>query len=225
MTQPRLFSYWRSSAAYRVRLGLAFKGLTADIVPVDLPAGAHREAGFQAINPDGLVPLLQIDGQSLTQSLAILEYLEETRPEPALLPADPVGRARVRAMAQWIACEIHPLNNLRTLQYLSRNLQLDADQRSAWYAHWVREGLLKFEQHLQESQTGDYCHGDTPGLADCLLMPQLFNARIMKVDLTGLTTMARLESRLLRLDWVRSAYPYSQVDAPGEAGDLGLPAV
>jgi maleylacetoacetate isomerase len=223
-TPVRLYSYWRSSAAYRVRLGLAYKGVQAQIEPVDLPAGAHRQPSFQALNPDGLVPLLEIDGLRLSQSMAILEYLEETRPQPALLPADPVGRARVRALAQWIACEIHPLNNLRTLQYLSKTLGLPAEQRSDWYAHWVRQGLARFEQHLHEPATGRYCHGDVPSMADCLLMPQVFNARIMKVDIGDLHQIARVEANLLQLDWVRQAYPYSQVDAPADQGELALPA-
>jgi maleylacetoacetate isomerase len=220
----RLYSYWRSSAAYRVRLGLAFKGLQAQIEPVDLPAGGHRAPVFQALNPDGLVPLLEIDGLRLTQSMAILEYLEETRPAPALLPSDPVGRARVRALAQWIACEIHPLNNLRTLQYLSKSLGVSPDQRSTWYAHWVRQGLERFERHLAEPQTGVFCHGDSPTMADCLLMPQVFNARIMKVDIADLHQIARVEANLLQLEWVRQAYPFSQIDAPEEQGDLALPA-
>jgi maleylacetoacetate isomerase len=219
-----LYSYWRSSAAYRVRLGLAYKGVQAQIEPVDLPGGAHRLPAFQALNPDGLVPLLEIDGLRLTQSMAILEYLEETHPQPSLLPSDPVGRARVRALAQWIACEIHPLNNLRTLQYLSKSLGVSSDQRSTWYDHWVRQGLERFERHLTEPQTGAFCHGDTPSMADCLLMPQVFNARIMKVDIADLQQITRVEANLLQLDWVRQAYPFSQIDAPADQGELALPA-
>ncbi|MEY2777400.1 MAG: hypothetical protein RLY30_1498 [Pseudomonadota bacterium] len=220
---PRLHSFWRSSAAYRVRLGLAFKGLAYELLPVHLRNNEHQAPAFEALSPERLVPVLEIDGLVLTQSLAMLEYLEERSPLPALLPADAPGRARVRALAQIIACEIHPLNNLRVLRYLTDPLGLSSEVRNDWYAHWVREGLCAFEQQLGRGPSGLFCHGDSPGLADCLLMPQVFNARITGVSLEGLDRIQAIEARLLQLPFVREAYPFSQPDAEGEPGALRLP--
>ena len=170
---------------------MALKGLPYEYLSVHLAKGEHLQDSFTSINSDGLVPLLEIDGLQLTQSLAIIEYLEETRPTPALLPADAPGRARVRALAQSIASEIHPLNNLRVLKYLSQTLKLDEDMKNTWYRHWVRLGLLAFEKQLSHSPSGKFCHGDAPGMADCALVPQIFNAQRFKVDLSGLDkTMA-----------------------------------
>jgi len=219
----RLHSFWRSSAAYRVRLGLALKQMPYALLPVHLRNDEHQSPSFRALTAEGLVPVLEIDGLALTQSLAILEYLEERSPQPELLPADPPGRARVRALAQIIACEIHPLNNLRVLRYLKDPLGLPAEARDLWYAHWVRSGLRAFERQLERGPSGLYCHGDHPGLADCLLMPQVFNARITGVSLEGLERIQAIEARLLQQPFVRQAYPFSQPDAEGEPGALALP--
>lgn len=187
----KLHNYFRSSASFRVRIALALKGLPYEYVPVHLAKGEQLKDSFTSLNSDALVPLLEIDGLRLTQSLAIIEYLEETRPTPALLPSDAPGRARVRALSQSIACEIHPLNNLRVLKYLSHTLKLDEDSKNTWYRHWVRLGLQAFEQQLSHSPSGRYCHGDKPGMADCLLVPQIFNGRRFDVDFSGLDkTMA-----------------------------------
>jgi maleylacetoacetate isomerase len=220
-----LHSYWRSSAAYRVRLALHFKQLAYDMVYVNLRQNAQSSQDYLARNPEGLVPVLEVDGLQLSQSIAIMEYLEQTYPTPALLPADAAGRARVRALAQFIACEIHPINNLRILRYLVGPLGVSEQAKDTWYAHWVRDGLERFEQRLSESGTGLFCHGDTPTMADCVLMPQVFNARIMKVPLDGLVKIQAIEARLLALDPVRRAYPFSQEDAVGEPGPLALPTL
>ncbi len=220
-----LHSYWRSSAAYRVRLVLNFKQIAYEMVTVNLRQNAQSAADYVALNPEGLVPLLEIDGLNISQSIAIMEYLEQTRPSPALLPPDAGGRARVRALAQFIACEIHPINNLRILRYLTGPMGLSEEAKDTWYAHWVRDGLERFEKRLGESATGLFCHGDTPGLADCVLMPQVFNARIMKVPMEDLQRIQAIEARMLMLDPVRRAYPFSQQDAVGEAGPMALPKV
>ncbi len=200
----KLHNYYRSSASFRVRIALALKGLGYDYIPVHLARGEHRQAGYAALSADQLVPLLEADGEQLSQSMAIIEYLDETRPQPPLLPADAAGRARVRALAQMIACEIHPLNNLRVLKYLTGVLKVDEEAKGTWYRHWVREGLESFERQLarlaaQRQQAGlppsVYCWGDTPTLADCCLVPQIFNARRFDTPLDGLPlTMAVFEA-------------------------------
>ncbi|MBV8617383.1 MAG: maleylacetoacetate isomerase [Curvibacter sp.] len=193
----KLFNYFRSSASFRVRIALNLKGLSYDYQPVHLVKGEQRAPDYTRLVPDGLVPMLEVDGAHLTQSMAIIEYLDECHPQPPLLPADALGRARVRALAQSIACEIHPINNLRVLQYLSRELKVSDEAKNAWYAHWVRQGLESFELQLQaQAQTPSrFCHGEQPTLADCCLVPQIFNAQRFKVDLAGLDrTMAVFES-------------------------------
>ena len=220
----RLHSYWRSSAAYRVRLALNLKQLDYEMVYVNLRQNAQSSADYLARNPEGLVPVLEIDGLQLSQSIAIMEYLEQTHPAPAILPPDAAGCARVRSLSQFIACEIHPINNLRILRYLVGPMGVSEQSKDTWYAHWVRDGLERFEQRLKEPGTGLFCHGDAPTMADCVLMPQVFNARIMKVPLDGLDKIQAIEARLLRLDAVRRAYPFSQDDAVGEPGPLALPA-
>jgi maleylacetoacetate isomerase len=213
----RLFTYWRSSASYRVRIALGLKGLDCTHEPVHLvrDGGEQHKPAYLSRNPQALVPALELDdGQVLTQSLAIMDYLEEAYPTPPLLPADAVGRARVRGLAQAIACEIHPLNNLRVLGYLGQSLGADADQRAAWYRHWVGLGLTAVESMLAGSpETGRFCHGETPGLADCCLVPQLYNARRFDCDLDAFPTVLRIEAACLALPAVRAAAPEAQPDA------------
>ena len=174
----RLYSAARSSASFRVRIALNLKGLDYEYVAVDLRGGEQLGAAFRAVNPAALVPVLEIDGQRLVQSLAIFEYLEETRPEPPLLPREPAARARVRAAALAVACDIHPLNNLRVLGYLGRELAADEAARNAWYRHWVVDGLAQLEAQVRAGGAhGRFIEGDRPGLADLCLVPQIFNAR------------------------------------------------
>lgn len=211
-----LYSYWRSSAAYRVRIGLNLKGLDYALAPVHLlrDGGQQHAPDYVALNPQQLVPSLRDGERVLTQSLAILEYLEETRPQPPLLPADAAGRARVRALAQLVACDIHPLNNLRVLQFFDRQWNVPQPERDDWVLHWMREGFTAMEAMLAASpDTGRYCHGDTPGLADCCLLPQLYNARRFKLDLDAFPTLLRIEAACLQLPAFDAARPENQPDA------------
>jgi len=216
----KLHGYWRSSAAWRVRIALNLKGMDWADSPVHLvrDGGEQRRPGFLRLNPQGLVPALETADGVLTQSLAIIEYLEETHSAPPLLPADPVGRARVRGLAQLVASDIHPLNNLRVLQYLRDSLGIDDARRDAWYRHWVMEGLRALETRLAgEAATGVFCHGDTPGLADCCLVPQLYNARRYQCPLDGFPTLLRIDAACGEREAFRRAHPDSQPDAPGQA--------
>lgn len=211
-----LYTYYRSSASYRVRIGLQLKGLSHQTIPVHLirDGGQHLQNSYRAINPGAMVPTLCDGDTTLTQSLAILEYLEETHPAPALLPTDAVGRARVRALALTVACDIHPLNNMRVLKYLTGTLQLTDEGKNRWYRHWVQEGLAIIEAHLaRDAQTGLFCHGDSPTLADCCLIPQVFNAQRFAVELTPYPTISRINARCLELPAFIAAHPARQVDA------------
>ena len=192
----KLYNYFRSSASFRVRIALALKGLPYDYIPVHLVKGEHKQDKYAAVSAAGLVPTLELDdGRLLSQSMAIIEYLDETHPQPPLLPADAVGRAQVRALAQFIACEIHPLNNLRVLKYLVRDLKVEEEAKNTWYRHWVRTGLESFEKELQRLPAATYCWGDTPTLADCCLVPQVFNGQRFNVDFSGLPrTMAAFDA-------------------------------
>ena len=191
----KLHNYFRSSASYRVRIALELKGLRYDYVAVHIARGDHKKEAYAALSADTLVPLLEVDGEKLSQSMAIIEYLDENHPTPALLPSDSIGRAKVRALAQSIACEIHPINNLRVLKYLAKELKASDDARNAWYQHWCRGGLDAFERQLAQSPASTFCHGDTPTLADCCLVPQIFNAQRFNVNLDGLPrTMAAYEA-------------------------------
>lgn len=213
----KLYNYFRSSASFRVRIALALKGLDYDYVPVDLlkDGGEQFSAAFKAMNPAALVPVLDDDGTLLTQSLAIIEYLDETRPQPPLLPTDAVGRARARAIALAIACEIHPLNNLRVLNYLTTTLGVSDEQRGAWYRHWVETGLATVEAMLAgDSRTGLCCHGDRPTMADVFLVPQIFNARRFKGKLDHVPTVMRIHEHCLTLDAFARSVPVLQ---PGAA--------
>jgi maleylacetoacetate isomerase/maleylpyruvate isomerase len=209
----KLHNYFRSSASFRVRIALALKGLPYEYHAVHLAKGEQLLDDFTQLNSDALVPMLEIDGLRLTQSMAIMEYLDETHPSPALLPQDALGRARVRALAQSIACEIHPINNLRVLKYLSGTLGLSEDQKNTWYRHWVREGLESFERQLAQGPKSTYCYGDTPGLADCCLVPQIFNAKRFETNLEGLPlTLAAFEA-CMKLEAFQKAQPSACPDA------------
>ena len=193
----KLYSYFRSSASYRVRIALALKGLSYEYAAIHLVKNEQLQDAFRAVAPNRLVPALVLDGDgpevTLTQSLAIIEYLDEVHPEPPLLPADPLGRARVRALALDIACEIHPLDNLRVLRYLTHELKVGEDDKNRWYRHWVETGLEVVEQQLAgHPSTGRFCHGDAPGLADCVLVPQIFNAQRMECRLEHVPTVMRV---------------------------------
>lgn len=212
----QLYTYFRSSAAYRVRIALNLKGLAYEAVPVHLlrTGGEHRQKDYLAINPAALVPALADDIHVLTQSMAIIEYLDETRPQPPLLPGSALERARVRAIAQAIACDIHPLNNLRVLKYLKRELGVSEEQRDAWYRHWVEFGLEAVEAMLAgDVRTGLFCHGDTPTLADCCLVPQVFNALRLGCRMDQLPVISRIVERCETLDAFRRAAPENQPDA------------
>ena len=192
----KLYNYFRSSASFRVRIALELKGLSYEYLSVHLARGDHKLPEYAAVSPSGLVPLLVLDdGRKLSQSMAIIEYLDEMHPTPALLPRNPMTRAQVRALSQLIACEIHPLNNLRVLKYLTRELKVDEDAKNTWYRHWVRDGLEAFERELAQLPTSRFCVGDTPTLVDCCLVPQIFNGKRFQVDFSGLSrTMAAFEA-------------------------------
>ncbi len=212
----KLHTYYRSSASYRVRIALNLKGLAAEPSYVHLSknGGEQFGAAFDSLNPQHLLPVLEDDGLVLPQSLAIIEYLDETRPEAPLLPADPKGRARVRALSQAIVADIHPINNLRVLKYLSEQLGVSADQKNAWYRHWVALGLEALERQLAgHPATGRFCHGDTPTMADCCLVPQLYNARRFECDLSGYPTLLAIDARCAALPAFADALPDVQPDA------------
>ncbi|UUX97602.1 maleylacetoacetate isomerase [Aquabacterium sp. J223] len=209
----QLYNYFRSSASYRVRIALALKGLQADYRPVQIVKGEQFADAYQALSATPLVPLLvDDDGSRLHQSMAIIEYLDETHPEPPLLPRDPAGRARVRAMAQDIACEIHPLNNLRVLRYLVRDLGVADEAKDRWYRHWVEEGLAVVERQLAAAPSR-FCHGDTPTLADCVLVPQVFNARRMNCREDHLPNVVRVVEACMALPAFEATQPAHCPDA------------
>lgn len=212
----KLYTYFRSSAAYRVRIGLNLKGLAVESVPVHLikDGGQQLSPEFKAINPSAAVPALDDDGAVITQSMAILEYLDEVHPLAPLLPRDALGRARVRALSQMIACDIHPLNNLRVLRYLVKQAGVTEDVKNAWYVHWVEQGFEALEAQLASSpDTGRFCHGDNPGMADCLLVPQVFNAVRFNISLAAFPTIARIVAECESLPAFIAAHPSQQADA------------
>lgn len=210
----KLYNYFRSSASFRVRIALALKGISYEYLPVHLAKGEHRQPDYAGIAADGLVPLLELpDGTRLSQSMAIIEFLDETHPEPRLLPADALSRARVRALAQTVACEIHPINNLRVLKYLSGVLKVEEEAKNTWYRHWVRTGLEAFERQLAQQPQSRFCFGETPTLADCCLVPQIFNARRFATPLDGLPrTMAAFDAAMA-LPAFQQAQPSACPDA------------
>ena len=203
----KLHNYFRSSASFRVRIALALKGLPYEYLSVHLAKGEQFQTAFTELNGDALVPVLEVDGLRLTQSMAIMEYLDENHPTPALLPADATGRARVRALSQSIACEIHPINNLRILKYLSGTLKVDEDTKNTWYRHWVDLGLQAFEKQLALHPHHRFCHGDTPTMADCVLVPQIFNAQRFKVDLSGFPLTMAVFQACMALPAFQQAQP------------------
>jgi maleylpyruvate isomerase len=213
----KLHNYFRSSASYRVRIALNLKGLSYEYCSVHLSrdGGEQFAAAFRQLNPLSLVPVLERDDLHVTQSLAIIEYLDEVYPTPPLLPRNPAERARVRALALSIACDVHPLNNLRVLGYLTRELAVSAEDRTRWYRHWVALGLGALEAEVAGGRSGRFCHGDAPGLADCCLIPQLFNARRFDCDLSGYPRLLAIEEACLALPEFRDAAPERQPDADG----------
>jgi maleylacetoacetate isomerase/maleylpyruvate isomerase len=192
---------------------LGLKGLKFEHLTVNLLKNEQGQPEFTALNPEGLVPLLEHDGLRLSQSTAIIEYLEEAFPSPALMPTDLQGRARVRAICQMIACDIHPLNNLRVLKYLTGEMGLPAEQKDTWYAHWVSVGLSAVEKRLAEAASGQFCHGDLPGMADCFLVPQVANANRMSVDITHLKRVVEINARCMELPAFQQAQPSACPDA------------
>ncbi len=209
----KLFGFFRSSAAFRVRIALNLKGLAYEDAFIHLRRGDQRQDEFLAVNPQGLVPALEIDGQTLIQSMAIVEYLDETHPEPPFLPADPLGRARVRALAAIVACDIHPINNLRVLRYLSRPLGHDQAAIETWYNHWIATGFAAFERLLVgDGRSGDFCDGGKPGLADIALVPQVVNSERYRLDLSPFPTLARIYANCMQLDAFAAAHPNNQPD-------------
>lgn len=212
-----LYSYWRSSAAYRVRIALNLKGLHYETRAVHLvrDGGEQHSPDYVALNPQQLVPALVDDGKVMTQSMSIAEYLDETHPQPPLLPADAAGRARVRALAQTVACDVHPLGNLRVLQRLGAQFGADDEQKGNWMRHWIGAGFRALETMLaHDRQTGRYCHGDSPGLADLCLVPQVYNARRWHLPLDDYPTIVRIDGACAQLAAFQAALPERQPDAP-----------
>ena len=203
----KLHNYFRSSASFRVRIALELKALPYDYVAVHIARGQHKGSDYAALAADQLVPLLEDGDKRLSQSMAIIEYLDEMHPEPPLLPADALGRAQVRALAQSIACEIHPMNNLRVLKYLVRELKVGEDAKNRWYRHWVRDGLESFERQLAQLPARPYCCGDTPSLADCCLVPQIFNGRRFDCDFSGLPRTMAVFDACMQLAAFQRAQP------------------
>jgi maleylacetoacetate isomerase/maleylpyruvate isomerase len=209
----KLYTYFRSSAAFRVRIALNLKGLAYEPAFVHLGKGEHRQPAYAAVNPQGLLPALEVDGARLAQSIAIMEYLEEAHPQPPLLPKHPLGRARVRSLSLIVACEIHPLNNPRVLKYVKSTLGHSQEEIDAWYRYWIADGLAKLEAELGRPGTGRHCHGDAPSMADCCLVPQIFNAQRFACDLKPYPTVMRVFDACMRLEAFDRAQPSKQPDA------------
>ena len=209
----KLYTYFRSSAAFRVRIALNLKGLPWEPEVIWLPEGEHRGEPYIDVNPQALVPTLVDGSLRLNQSLAIIEYLDETKPGPKLLPADAPGRARVRSLSMLVAAEIHPLNNLRVLEHLRNALKLDKAAIADWYRHWCDEGLAAFERQLGDGATGRFCHGDQPTMADACLVPQIFNARRFETKVERYPTVMRIFDECMALEAFRKAEPSAQPEA------------
>ena len=209
----KLYSFFRSSAAYRVRIALNLKGVDYETVTVDLPSSAHRTAEFRALNPQATIPTLDDDGTILWQSLAIIDYLDARYPSPRLIPQEPVARARAQALAQAIVCEIHPLNNLRVLKYLRGELELGDAAVNKWYSHWIAEAFGPLETLVGRWSGGRYCFGDTLTVADVCLVPQMYNARRFNCDLAPYPTLVRIAAELEKEPAFAAAAPQLQPDA------------
>lgn len=209
----QLHTYFRSSASFRVRIALNLKELPWEPQVVWLPSGEHVGDPYRAVNPQGLVPLLVDGEQRIAQSLAIIEYLDETKPGRKLLPADPPGRARVRSLSMLVSSEIHPLNNLRVLNHLRDAVGLDAEAIGRWYRHWCDEGLAALERELADARTGRFCHGDEPTMADVCLVPQIFNARRYETQVERYERTMRIFDECMRLEAFRKAQPSEQAEA------------
>jgi maleylacetoacetate isomerase len=210
----KLHTYFRSSASFRVRIALALKGVEHDCAYVSLVKGEHATEAFRTLNPQALVPALEEGGRTLIQSLAIMEYLEERHPEPPLLPRDPLDRAYVRAVCGIVACEIHPLNNLRTLKHIRRTFGLDEAGVNTWYRHWIADGMAMLERYiLAEGRAGRYAFGDAPTMADCCIVPQVFNARRYECDLDPYPRVMRVFDECMKLAAFDGAQPAKQADA------------
>jgi maleylpyruvate isomerase len=212
----KLYSYFRSSAAYRVRIALNLKGLAYEYAPIHLlrDGGQQLKPDYRELNPDGIVPTFLDGDDVLTQSLAIIEYLEETHPEPALLPGTPLDRAFIRSVALQIACEIHPVDNLRVLKYLKHTLKVGDEAKDAWYRHWLESGFESLEKRLaNDSRVGKLCFGDTPTLADLCLVPQVYNARRFNLDMSRYPTIERIADHAAQIDAFARAAPGQQPDA------------
>lgn len=210
----KLYTYFRSSASFRVRMALNIKGIAYEPHIVWLPEGQQKSDAYRQINPQNLVPTLIDDGEQLNQSMAIIEYLDETHPEPPLMPKDPLARAHVRSLAQLIACDIHPINNLRILKYLKSELKQEQSAIDDWYRHWCNEGLAAYERQLAESNTrGRYSYGDSVTMADLCLVPQIFNAKRFEVDLSKFPQAMAIFDRLMLLPAIDIAQPSKQPDA------------
>lgn len=210
----KLYTFFRSSASFRVRIALNVKGIAWESVPVNLPKAEHAEVRFKTINPQGLVPALDDSGKLLSQSLAIMEYLDEAYPGAKLLPGDAFDRAYVRAFSQLIACEIHPLNNLRTLKYIKRTYKLDDEGVNGWYRHWIAEGFALMEAFLlNEKKHGRHVFHDQVTMADCCLVPQVFNAQRYDCDLKPYPTVMKIFDECMKLDAFIAAQPMRQPDA------------
>lgn len=211
-----LYTFWRSSAAYRVRIALALKGLEVEQVPIHLvrQGGENWFEDYRSRNPQAQVPTLEVEGTPLVQSLAIVEYLEEVHPTPPLLPADPLARAQARGIALAVACDIHPLNNLRVFTYLERDLGVDQQAKLAWIRNWIEKGLAAVETLvLTAGQSGPYCLGDTPGLADLCVVPQLYNARRFDCDTSLFPTLVEIDALLSDHPAFKAAHPANQPDS------------
>lgn len=203
----KLHGFYRSSATFRVRIALNLKGIDYDTASYDIAQLAHRSPEYLSLNPQGLLPTLEIDGRRLTQSLAIVDYLDATRPLPPLYPAEPAGRARVMSLAASIAADIHPLGASRVVRYLRGLPGADADAVAAWQRHWIDEGFRAVEERLQDGETGRFSHGDTPGVADLFIVPQVFTARRIGVDVGRYPTISAIVAACLELPAFRQAVP------------------